>query len=60
MSRGGFVINDQYFHRSTATPFGLHLPKNQEQNQIVEEKLVIDTASVIERKQFDPSQVIKG
>ena len=28
--------------------------------QIVEEKLVIDTASVIERKKFDPSQVIKG
>jgi len=28
--------------------------------QIVEEKLVIDTASIIERKQFDPSQVIKG
>ena len=28
--------------------------------QIVEEKLVIDTASVIERKQFDPSQVVKG
>lgn len=28
--------------------------------QIVEEKLVIDTASIIERKQFDPSQVVKG
>ena len=28
--------------------------------QIVEEKLVIDTASVIERKQFDPSQIVKG
>jgi cytochrome b6-f complex iron-sulfur subunit len=28
--------------------------------QIVEEKLVIDTAKIIERKQFDPSQVIKG
>jgi cytochrome b6-f complex iron-sulfur subunit len=28
--------------------------------QIVEEKLVIDTASLIERKQFDPSQVVKG
>ena len=28
--------------------------------QIVEEKLVIDTASVIERKKFDPSQTVKG
>jgi cytochrome b6-f complex iron-sulfur subunit len=28
--------------------------------QIVEGKLVIDTAGIIERKQFDPSQVIKG
>jgi len=28
--------------------------------QIVEEKLVIDTASLIERKKFDPSQVVKG
>jgi cytochrome b6-f complex iron-sulfur subunit len=28
--------------------------------QIVEGKLVIDTASIIERKQFDPSQVVKG
>lgn len=28
--------------------------------QIVEKKLVIDTARVIERKQFDPSQVVKG
>jgi len=28
--------------------------------QIVEEKLVIDTASVIERKKFDPSQIVKG
>ena len=28
--------------------------------QIVEEKLVIDTATLIERKGFDPSQVIKG
>ncbi len=28
--------------------------------QIVEEKLVIDMANVIERKKFDPSQVIKG
>ncbi|OGP62522.1 MAG: hypothetical protein A2170_10990 [Deltaproteobacteria bacterium RBG_13_53_10] len=28
--------------------------------QIVQGKLVIDTAGVIERKQFDPSQVVKG
>jgi Rieske Fe-S protein len=28
--------------------------------QIVEEKLVIDTASLIERRKFEPSQVIKG
>jgi cytochrome b6-f complex iron-sulfur subunit len=28
--------------------------------RIVEEKLVIDTAGIIERKQFDPSQVVKG
>jgi Rieske Fe-S protein len=28
--------------------------------QIVDQKLVIDTASPVERKQFDPSQVIKG
>jgi cytochrome b6-f complex iron-sulfur subunit len=28
--------------------------------QIVEEKLVIDTASVMERKKFDPSQIVKG
>jgi cytochrome b6-f complex iron-sulfur subunit len=28
--------------------------------QIVEEKVVIDMASLIERKKFDPSQVIKG
>jgi len=28
--------------------------------QIVEEKLVIDTAILIERKKFDPTQVIKG
>jgi len=27
--------------------------------QIVEEKLVVDTATLIERKSFDPSQVIK-
>jgi len=28
--------------------------------QIVKEKLVIDTAGLIERKKFDPSQVVKG
>jgi cytochrome b6-f complex iron-sulfur subunit len=28
--------------------------------QIVEEKLVIDTSSSIERSKFDPSQVVKG
>jgi len=28
--------------------------------QILEEKLVIDTASPIERKKFEPSQVVKG
>jgi cytochrome b6-f complex iron-sulfur subunit len=28
--------------------------------QIVEEKLVIDTANLIERKRFDPSQIVKG
>jgi len=28
--------------------------------QIVEEKLVIDTATLIERKKFEPSQVVKG
>ncbi|MDI7261111.1 MAG: Rieske 2Fe-2S domain-containing protein [Thermodesulfobacteriota bacterium] len=28
--------------------------------QIVEEKLVIDTAGLIERKKFEPSQVVKG
>jgi len=28
--------------------------------QIVDEKLVIDTASAIERKKFEPSQIVKG
>jgi len=49
-----FNQNGEVFEGPPPRPLDLH------KLQIVEEKLVIDTASAIERKKFDPSQIVKG